>query len=347
MMMRIMRSAFGEERILGEEFPNETRQKVEAQRQEALSKLTEIQRYLLEKMRVKPKESSMTNRVLDMNPNGYFEMAFTVRGAAFSPATARLLERVEKEEKPSICKIVSQGLAKSDPRYIDKVVFMVRDPRAVAKSQERLGRQNPMDPERAPQRNGKPILIRSVGMYNQVTVAAARWIVNHPDIPVHVVNYDALLDNPLPVIASIAEFLGEGDFSRAHELIDTSLRRSEPEAVDEGEDALFAMALHGHLLVGRFDRVLETAKARAEYLRANPPAPKQWHCPRLKQTVVENICRLCRSHELTTRNLRETAKKKKIKWEGEPCPYECGIMGDAGITVAESIAQNHWLALGG
>lgn len=336
MMMRIMRDVFGEERILGEERPQE-------RAIPDTTSATEIQQYIADKRKEKQPEDRQ-KRARDMNPNGYFEMAFSVRGVFYQPQHEDLLNEIVAEEKPRVCKIVSQGLARSDPRYIDKIIYMARDPRAVAKSQERLGRDNPMDPESAPVKDGEKVLIRSVSMFNQVSIAAAHWLDNHRDIPVYIVNYDHLLDDPVPVLDAIQEFLGEGDFSMAQDLIDQSLRRSAPEDL-EGEAADFAAHIFPSMLNGNWSVVTKAAKALMEERRTKKKEVTSWGCPRLEQTVSEEMCKLCKTHLMTTVNLIQNAERKKIDWRNEPCPYECGIKDEVGLTVQQSITDNHWTAL--
>lgn len=341
MMMRIMKAAFGEDRILGDEFPQEKREKAIKEREaEWESKATPIQKYLRSKH--KEPQGRDTERSKSMNPNGYYEMAFSVQGVFYRPNHEDLLEEIltaAVQLQPKICKIVSQGLARSDPRFIDKIVFMARDPRAVAKSQERLGRQNPMDPESAPVRDGKKVLIRSVEMFNKVTHQAARWLVRHPDIPVHIVNYDELLDDPIPVLAALEEFLGDGSFFAASEMIDHSLRRSQPEDLN-GPEANHAMQLFNFMKLGEWENIRIAGEAEVSF--KEEASPTSWPCPRLGQVVAVEMCRLCKSHPMTTTNLIRNAANKKIDWRNEPCPYECGIQDGVGLTVEQSIAENHW-----
>jgi len=333
LMMGIMEVALGEDRILkAEDHPSER----------TPPKRTEIEEYLFEKSGGAERLRKRQDRAKRMNPGGYREMEFCVRGINYSLRNESLLNEILTATEPKVCKVVSQGLVRSDPRYVTKIVYMVRDPRAVAKSQENLGRDNPMNPEDAPERDGEKVLIRSVEMFNQVTVMAARWINRHPGIPVHVVNYDKLIDDPHTVLGGIAAFLGDGDFSEAAKLIDPSLKRSKPEPV-EGDG--FALQLFDRLKAGDFAGIEEAANSEVERRKANPPKPTRWHCPRLGQQVAEAMCQLCKTHVQTTTNLRANAERKKIKWQEEPCPYECGIQGAEGLTVAESIASNHWSAL--
>jgi len=336
MMMRIMQRAFGDERILGTKVPRKQTPLVP-------EGASEIKRYLMEKQHKKNPERKGEERTKRMNPNGYFEMAFCVKGVFWQPQYEEMLDGLLAEEQKSVCKIVSQGLARSDPRFIDKIVFMARDPRSVAKSQEQLGRDTPMNPEDAPETDGKKVLIRSVDMFNQVTVAAARWIDAHPEIPVHLVNYDELLDDPISVLAALEEFLEEGDFFTAHELIDTSLRRSTPENI-EGDAAEFAHELFTSMLNKDWTGIGTKMKDRIKKRRDNPPLKTRWLCPRVGSSVSATICGMCKTHEQTLGNLIKSTKVKQRVWEKEPCPFECGIQDGVGLTIEQSVMNNHWSA---
>ena len=338
MMMRIMESVFGEDRIIGRVKKDPEKKKKK--------EFSEIQKYLRKQDRRNQKNKEQAKRAKDMNPNGYYEMRFCVEGIYFRPYLEDLLEEIEdasRQSEPRICKVVAQGLAHSDPRFIDKIVYMARDPRAVAKSQERLGRNNPMTPEDAPERDGKKVLIRSAQMFNQVTTMAANWIERHPEIPVHIVNYDRLLDNPDAELRPLQEFLGEGDFTSASALIDPTLRRSAPEDL-EGEAGQRASKIYARLLVKGWKEIMDNHKARVEEFQKNPPPPTNWDCPRLGQSVNVEMCKLCKTHDITAANLRKNAERRKIDWRNEPCPYECGIEEGIGISIAESILNNHWHA---
>ena len=330
--MRILESAFGKERILSAGEPKKARE----------PKRSEIQQYIFDKVGKGERKASAA-RAKDMNPNGFYEMGFCVRGIFYSPENEQLLNDDLTTESPKIVKVVSQGLSRSDPRHIHKIIYMARDPRAVAKSQERLGRSDPMNPEDAPRREGKPVLVRSAGMFCRVTVAAARWIVAHPSIPVHVVNYDDLIDNPQATLSCVEGFFGEGDFSAAHELIDTGLRRSDKEPLED-EVGAFAMALFELLKVGDFEGIVAAERSRIEDLKNNPKTVESWYCPRLNQNVAVQLCDLCRGHKQTTLNLIQNAERMRIDWRYEPCPYECGIQGGPGLSVMDSIEVNHWAA---
>jgi hypothetical protein len=333
-MMRIAHHAFGDDRILG------YRKQMEID----LPERSEIQEYLWLKNGGE-KKLEKRKRAKDMNPNGYFEMAFCCGGIRYLPAYEDVLNDDLNGAERKVVKVVSQGLALSDPKHVDKIVFMLRDPRAVAKSQERLGRPDPMNPEDAPVKDGKKILVCSPQMFNRVNVQAAMWITRNPEIPVHVVEYDNLLDNPKEVIAGVHDFLGEGDFTGAEKLIDPDLRRSEPKDL-EGEQAEFAMLVYEKIKVGDFEGVKAMAEEKREHLKKHPPKKRRWFCPRLNEPVAVEVCEMCHTHKQTRNNLRDNAIRKKINWEVEPCPYECGIRGDEGISVQESVAGNHWLAPG-
>ena len=344
MMMRIMSAALGEDRILGnEKEKNVKREKIEERRKSQVDKLTGIKKYLFNRRRNDDSRTvDQVERAKDMNPNGYYEMEFCCNGIKYSPKRESILEddKVCKPTEQMVVKVVSQGLASSDPTHVSKIVFMSRNPRSVAKSQERLGRQNPMSPEQAPEVAGSKVLIRSVEMYVNVTAGAARWINDHLEILVLIVDYDRMISDAATVLGEVKDFLGEGDFESAVSMIDPSLKRSEP-ADDVGDDWDLADGIYGMVNNENWMSIIDAVKAES----AKPKHPSQWKCMRLRSVVTKEICELCKTHQQTTGNLIANAERKRIKWEQEPCVYECGIAGPAEKTVEESIAGNHWSVL--
>lgn len=342
MMMRIMEHVYGEDRILGE------KELDKAPEPPKEVELTEVEEYLRAKGQAAHKpgqnQDERRARARDMNPNGYYEMAFSVRGIFYMPAFEELLDADKRAKKKKIVKVVSQGLAQSDPRHVDKVVFMARNPRAVAKSQERLGRNNPMNPEDAPVVNGRRQLVRSVSMYNRVTPAAAYWLKEHPTIPVHIVDYDKLLEDPVPVIEALAEFMGEGDWSTAADMIDVNLRRSEP-CTDDGPQWTYADEMHPLLLAGDWQGILDKAEEAFERAKAEYKGPHRWFCVRRNSRVNAAECKMCVTNANTRSNFRKNATRKNIDWKNEPCVFECQYdqSRETHLTIAESIENNFWV----
>jgi len=192
LMMEIFRTALGDARVIGRKFPQEARlDLVEGDTAE----MREYRRLVLTTLKGHDVEKTR-----DMNPDGFWECPFTVKGIHYHSSTKGLLRTVGSEDKPYVCKVVSQGLAGSNPIYVDGVVFMLRHPEAVAKSQERLVRSFKVKRPGS----GEVIdllenaVIRSPQMFIEVSLLAAQWFSDHPEIPVYIVNYEDLLAAAVP-----------------------------------------------------------------------------------------------------------------------------------------------------
>jgi hypothetical protein len=331
-MMDLLRVALGEDRIIGAKFPQERRLKrMREQQPNESDKKFAIRQYLQERDGRLVQAEKEFQQSRDMNPNGFWECQWTVKGIQWTPFAP---------PENAIVKIVSQGLANSNPEYIGKVIYMNRHPRSVAKSQERLRGQ--FGPAKNPKIGNREVRKHSPQMYVNVHKQAARWIKEFkPDL--QVVDFDDLIENPARVIDSIASFLGEeGNWEQAVAQVNPKLRRSYPEEV---ENSLWQVAEEIYAGVGGYlwDDVTKAGLPTRERKRNND----QWNCLRLKQRITRHVCELCQKDAVTAWNLREGAKRMKIKWEEEPCLYECGIGEEdgAGLSIEESVAKNHWLAL--
>jgi hypothetical protein len=289
-----------------------------------------------------PKALEEVEIAKDLNPTGFWECPFTVRGVQFRPNREDQLKQLEAESKRNltVCKIVSGGLAQSDPRYIDKIVFMLRHPRSVAKSQERLRRN-----EKYKKLNGESIdlyqdkVVHSPKMFIQTTVMAAAWLKKHPEIPVHYVLFDDLISYPEGTLLGIQQFLGEGNFLAAASAIRSDLKRSYPE---QKKSNLWGDAEYvwDKFLAKDFSAL---AKFSRDITRPISREGRSWPCARLQAPVVEAHCRACRHSSSFRAKLIEDAEKNRINWQEEPCGFECGNDLDSSpITLDESIENNFW-----
>jgi hypothetical protein len=340
LMMDILREVFGEERILGKKFPQEERiEEIERQGDEETDEHYAARMYLYNRNNDKEKILKDLEESKDMNPNGFWEMLYSVQGIQYRLGDIERLNKLLTEEEKSICKIVSQGLANSDPRFIDKMIYMIRHPRQVAKSQERLKRQFPMD-QTPVLANGEEVKVHTPEMYINVTNIAASWLVANPKVPVLFINFDDLIENPDQELSRIQEFLGEGDFSKANGIIQPKLKRSLPQNIDSPfwEDA---EAVYDNFVKGDFEGVIEYLKdpSRAIYVENT-----KLYCTRCEAPKAYNQCKMCRSHEITRNNMRKQSEDKKIDWKKEPCLFEClGLDPNANpLTLEESIKNNFW-----
>jgi hypothetical protein len=330
LLMNILIVLLGEAQLIGSKFMGRDEDAPRPERKPR--ELNPIQEYNQAKREgfKKPDKKKDFADMKDMNPNGFFECPFTVQGLYWRPQVHELMKRVDDLETEPFCKIVSNGLLKSDPTKISKIVYMLRDPHEVAKSQERLGRQFEL-PE------GEKI--HSPDFFITATVQFCRWAVKYAqDVEIFIVNHGHLLASPVDQVESIAEFLGVNP-GNAAEIVEQKLHRSKAEDIphpqwgdaDRIYDLMQASDFKG-VLEFMANPELETHKAHAKY-----------HCHRLGATVVKAQCELCKSNPVVMQNFKKTADKKKINWKSEPCAFECGsIPGDEPITIDESISKNHW-----
>jgi hypothetical protein len=324
LMMDIMRVLMGDASIVGDKFF----------RNHDDADLPEYAQYVRDKVVA---NSDRSVRTRDMNPNGFWECIFTTNGIRYFPEAADLLNDLEGR----VVKVVAPALAMTEPKYVERVIYMVRQPDSTAKSQERIIRRGFND-EGDPTRDDKPQRIFSYLLYNRSAVLASKWIVdNNP--PLLVVDYDELIDNPREQIRRVAEFVGAADqlLDAAVERVDPSLRRSVdiPEDVDiVGQE--FAYEAYENIKSGAFEAVKASALRLAEIQREKQTEVGRKYCMRLRRAVVNAECEMCQTHEQTRINYRENATRAGVRWESEPCAYDCLISGK---TIEESVTNNHWL----
>jgi len=342
LMMDLMRVAYGEDRIVGKKFPQEEHmEQMLQQGPNESDALYATRMYILSRRKDQDKVQKELEHAKDMNPNGFWEMLYTVKGVRYRFHDLDNLEKYKNEKKKSFCKIVSQGLVQSDPQYIDKIIFMVRHPRSVAKSQEKLVRPSPIGNLSDIKIDGEDIKIHTPEMFINVTGGVSNWILRYPNVHIHYVLYDDLLEDPDTVLTGIQEFLGEdGNIQDAAKRIDKKLRRSLPENVDCDlwEDAEF---VYDNFVKGQHKEVVEYLK-RPDIAtnRANMKFP----CFRSGQQAQHSICDICRGENPSyIKNQRVQAVQKGIDWKKEPCIYECGYNPlSKALTVEESIKNNFW-----
>ena len=338
LMMELMRQTFGEDRIIGTKFPQES--KGYRKRPGEADDVVAYKQW--EHERKNPNEDEKLKMSKDMNPNGFWECPFTVQGAWYRPRTAELLKKIEAETTPSICKIVSQGLRKTDPRYVTKIVYMLREPTAVAKSQERLKREVRFKTKDGKVKNLWDSMDKiSPKMFIEVSLAAASWIRDYPDVPVHFVEYTKLMSNPKETLLAVQEFLGEGDFTTAISAIDPKLNRSSKVTIT-------------HPLLPEAEGVFEMLKAKNwDGLRAFSSnkrtkinrQTKQWVCVRSGSLAQDAICCGCVTDPAFRASLKGLAENNHIDWKVMPCSYECAydVERDTYLSVEDSIKNNHWI----
>jgi len=327
-MMFTLRGALGEDRIMGAEFPQDEGLKRFLEKHEDETDSEYDARMYVREQRVDLGREEEDRRLIrEMNPNGFWECRYSVQVVDWHLG-------IEEECLPDkVCKIVSQGLARTDPQFVDKVIFMARSPRQVAKSQENL-RHMPVGTIQE-QRDMK---IHTPLMFCNVTAAVAMWLKAYPDVPVHMVVFDDFIERPDEVLEGVREFLGEGDFS-GHP-VNPKLRRSYPEDI---EHYLWPYADHMYELLLRKDWA-----AIVEYFQENArdihKKETSVYCARRATPAPYGECVLCRGDKLTRDNFRRQAESSGIDWRTEPCMFECLSPSCEGhVSMAESVERNFWV----
>jgi hypothetical protein len=328
LMMDCHRIALGDDRVLCRRQPWEERKLTPGD-----SRWANILQYTLKKQQerqskqAKAQTRKRQDKARRMNPKGFWECEFTMQGVTWRKGVDKLAGKV--------CKIVSQGLRKSNPAYIDKVVYMLRDPREVAVSQADLNRSAGVDLDEA----GKVI---SPAMYVQVTRAAARWL-EMTGTPYIVVVYSDLLQHPDRELARVQEFIGEGNFVSNHP-VEAGLYRSKSEDAPETPLMTVALEMFEAFKAGNLGAVVE---ASDNGTKAAQKEAGNFFCFRLGRPTAYQECEHCYKDPGTAANFRLTAQAKGVDWENEPCTFEIGgaipeDMPEGYKTVSESIAANHW-----
>jgi hypothetical protein len=332
-MMNCHRHALGEDRLIGKAFFDKEARKEE---QEHSPHLTSWREYFAS---LHPRPERDEEKYHDMNPDGFWEDGrFSVRGLAYRQSTRNLLKDIQKAEKPYFAKIVSQGLANTDPTYVDKVVFMLRHPRAVAKSQERLGRET-FTTDSGEEFEVNDEVVHTPKMFITVTVAAARWFSENPQIPYAIVHFDDLIEDPEKELYRLSRFYREGAFNSAASIVNPKLRRSYSEEI---ENSLWGEAEMAHKLFAahRFDEVLRFFDDPKRLIhRTN----RNWPCVRYGGGANESQCTVCKASSEFRASLIAFAEKEGTPWRERPCAFEVAFDVDNPlISIEESIQNNFW-----
>jgi len=285
----------------------------------------------LERMAKEPaKKGRDFEDVKDMNPDGFCECPFTVKGLRWTPRQNSLFKKIEAMEEMPFVKIVSNAFPATDPSMVSSIVYMLRDPHEVARSQERLKRKPELP---------KGEVVHSPDFFITATVQFCRWYVRHGEnIKFLLVEYHKLLADPEGQVQRIADFHGVPP-NNAHKAIKQELHRSRPQSIPHPQwkdaDAIYKL-MQNKDFQGVLDYIknpdLETHKQHA-----------RWKCYRLNENMTRAQCEVCKSDPVVVENFKKTAIKKKIDWTTEPCAYECGALrGMVQISVEDSIKDNHW-----
>jgi len=317
LMMDLMRVALGDDRIVGKQWPQD--------RESSDKHIAAFGEYVQDKRNPGWRQQRADSKA--MNPNGFYECPWTVKGIQYTP---------EPPPADHAVKIVSQGLAQSNPAYLDKLVFMVRHPWSVAKSQLDLVTPIPVHARHRDLGGSDP------EMYVRVTAMASSWIQKHqPDMLM--VNFDELIGNPDDILAEIEAFVGDGDWPTARKQIQPKLRRSQPEKAGDTPVWDVALEIHDLLLKRDWQGIIDRQQAYEQ----SKPKQARFFCTRWGGQVGRGMCEACYAGGDAAANMRATAEKRRIDWRNEPCGWECGMNPDRDtytpLTIEQSIERNHWV----
>lgn len=341
LMMDCLRNMLkdGENRLIGYKFPMQfQRNQWEVKRENETTDEYNIRMYIDSVMN--PDIKNVIAKSIELNPNGFFEHHnFSVKGLNYNFDTIPIIKDFQNSHDKKFAKIVSQGLNQTCPEYIDRVIYMLRSPDDVAKSQENLMRNGNYKLS-----NGKEIdifentKINDPSMFINVTVLAARFFIENPTIPVTFVKYNELVEKPYSAMQTvIEEFLDEVIIGQHP--VNVKLRRSESEKNDI--DPLFQEAYKVYELFceKKFNEVIEYGELKYTELQKRQ---KSWFCLRTQQLMNQKHCENCFTNYSFKDQLKKHASKMGIKWRQMPCAYECAYKEGEHKTIAESIERNHW-----
>lgn len=339
LMMNCFHEALGDDRIHGVKFPQKSQvdhlDKPYLKEPEHLFKLR--QRYMRESADDIRKDFKKT---MDMNPNGFWESSYAVQGIYYRLGDVADLDKWLTEEKPTVCKIVSRGLWKTDPRYVNKVIYMTRHPRDIAKSQERLKRNLPVfqNSDGGEIRMEDELVINTPKMYIDVTRMVCEWLIHFKkDVDFKQFKYDDLIDDPEKILKTVGSFVGEPSLSESAHIIDKKLRRSDKEGRDHKLSGL-ADDMYNLFEKERYEDVIKLYEEHSKDLIKSEGS--LW-CFRLKRSVRVTECEACVSGG-ALEQFRKTADQDGVNWRDEPCAYECSGLKDDPVSIEDSIENNFW-----
>lgn len=344
--MLLMSKILGEDRILGDKFPREFRVK---QMEEMLEKkdITKRERAMIyNRLKEWKKNSKRRDTAVEhsrmMNPNGFWEDGrFSVSGLKWQFRFKEELEGYLTEEKSTCIKIVSQGLIPTDPRFIGKIVYLIRHPRNVAKSQENL--VTDLDQMFGDKNTLK---MHTPKMYLNVTAQASRFFLAYPNADVKFVLYDDLISNPEETVKNICEFIDEDPikgWEKSKGVINPSLNRSKIDYSIENKLWDDSEKVYELFLEKKYQEIIDLSVSIRSATRQENT---QWVCSRSDMGVNKEMCESCRSNPTTKDSFKKTAMAKAIDWRNQPCLFECGMDlirdEDELLSIEESIEYNFW-----
>lgn len=339
LMMNILRDGLGSDGLIGVKFPQEEMYKIQGDLETDAEYNYRI--YIHEN---RPEFKKELNASRKMNPMGFWEdVSFTVSGLYFHPSKKKSIDKINACKVQPYAKLEARGLPVTDPNYLDKVVFMLRNPHEVAKSQEDLKRKGKYHLEDGTELDiFGSMKINTPEMFISTNIACAKWFIDNPEVKVKIILYDDLLADPASTVQAVGKFLEDGDFSNAHNVVRKKLRRSTDFTNEYDLNGLWdeAEIIYEHMMKGEFQAILDFANNNE---REFNKISKHWLCARYNSRAFYKTCEECTSNKDFRDNvLRADAIKNGVDWENKPCAYECAYRNKDLISIEESIKNNFW-----
>lgn len=342
LMMTVLLNALGEERLIGYKFP---------QFEKYLERL-ESENDAEYKMRIYTEESGpffkeKNEKSRKMNPMGFWEEpSCVVSGLYYGQNKLDVINKITNSKNQPYLKLDGRGLPRSNPMYIDKVIFMLRNPHEVAKSQENLIRDSKYTME-----DGKEIdlfenlIPNTPEMFIHTNIECAKWFIDNPSVNRITILYDDLIEKPEETIERIDKFLSDdkSDFSNSHKVIKKKLRRSTDFSSEYDDYDIWQEAelIYKFMMYEDYDNLINyTKNHNLEFVKRS----RNWICPRYGQRVFYKTCEECMNNKNFRNKLKDFANRNKVDWKNKPCSYECAYkMNSELISIEESIKNNFWL----
>jgi hypothetical protein len=340
--MNIMQDILGKDKMIGHKFP------MIVQGRAAAEKATDEDKKAFLEYLYSVKDLEKSNKIKELNPNGFWEDGrFSVTGLAYKESTRGLVSDILKSADTKFCKIVSSGLNNTDPTLVDKIIYVIRDPHEVAKSQEKLRREGTFINSEGKRINlFEDMTINTPMMFIQSVISWAKFVLDNTTIPILYVQHQRLMTEPKEEVNKIIKFVGKRVIpnkrkaKKAHNIVDTSLYRSK--VLEDKPSGLWEEAYVMYSFL-----VANTPKMALKYI-SNPKlqfnrATSRWICSRVRLPMIHAHCIGCKSNKEFREQLKTEGERNNADWKNEPCAYEVAYdLDNPHISIKESIKNNFW-----
>jgi hypothetical protein len=238
-------------------------------------------------------------------PYGYWDNCFTTEGITYKLHNLETLHNIANlptTEAPFL-KLKPSGLVSSDPKYIDKVLIIL-----------------------------KKSNIKKLNPYLSMMGDICRWLNYNPQVKSHILCCEELTDDTV-LSKRLTSFLC---VSLDSEKLKHMITELTPDKCNDKviNDLFEAMKSKNY---DKSIEIINNFKSEKEKLR------NQWICKRTDKRTNYQQCELCKNSESFRRNLKMRAEKNGVNWLSQPCLFECGYDdNNSPISFADSIVNNFW-----